>query len=80
MAALFTQDYWLLWATVLGLALFFPVRRLLWVLYVRRARRRGGGDDAAEQLRLKRRATVTAILLCFIFSALYSAHLFKGQP
>ncbi len=77
MEALFTKDYMLLWALVLALALFLPVRRLIWVIYVRRAARQGEPDEA-ERARLRRRAGWTAALLCFVFSYLYSAYLLGG--
>lgn len=81
MESLFTKDYMLVWALVLGLALFFPVRRLIWVLYVRRARRQGDAElDQAEQTRLKNRAGVTAALICFVFAFLYTSTLFEGAP
>lgn len=76
MAAYFTKDYFLLWAAVLALALFLPVRQLIWALYVRRATAKGANVDQAESLRLKRRAGATAALLCFLFSVLYTMHLF----
>ncbi len=79
MEALFTKDYMLLWALVLSLALFLPARRLIWVIYVRRAARKGEPDEA-ERARLRRRAGWTAGLLCFVFSYLYSAHLFGDVP
>ena len=79
MEALFTKDYRLLWALVLALALFLPVRRLIWVIYVRRAARKGEPDEAARA-RLRQRAAWTAALLCFVFSFLYSAHLFGDAP
>lgn len=77
MADYFSADYQFLWAVVLALALFLPVRRLIWVLMVRRAERRTDTDDA-ERERLLRRAGVTSALLCFVFSALYTATLFEG--
>jgi hypothetical protein len=79
MEALFTRDYMLFWALVLGVALFFPVRQLIWVLYMRRAHRRGAPDEA-EGRRLKQRAAVTAALLCLVFALLYTNHLFGTQP
>ncbi len=79
MEALFTRDYMLLWALVLGVTLFYPVRQLIWVLYMRRAHRLGEPDEA-EGLRLKKRATVTAVLLCFVFALLYTSHLFGNRP
>jgi len=77
--AIFSENYLLLWALVLGVALFFPVRKLIWVFYVRRAQRLAEPDEA-ESLRLKRRATATAVLVCFLFSILYTYNLFQGQP
>ena len=79
MEALFTRDYMLLWAAALGVALFFPVRRLIWVLYMRRAHRQGTPDEA-EGLRLKKRATVTAVLLCVVVALLYTYQLFGTRP
>lgn len=79
MEALFTRDYMLLWALLLGAALFYPVRQLIWVLYMRRANRQGEPDEA-EGLRLKKRATATAVLICFVFAVLYTSHLFGGRP
>ena len=77
MAALFTKDYFLLWAAALALALFLPVRQLIWALYVRRAAAKGADIDETESLRLKRRAGATSALLCFVFSILYTMHLFR---
>lgn len=73
MENLFTQEYQYIWTVVLTVALFFPVRHLIWVLTVRRAIRKGGEDNVGEeeQARLKRRAGVTAALLCFAFSLFY---------
>lgn len=79
MDALFTEAYMPLWALALALALFFPVRQFIWVIYVRRAMRRAEVDEA-EKARLKRRAGVTSGLLCFVFSYLYTSYLFQGAP
>lgn len=79
MEALFSKDYELLWTLVLALALFLPVRQLIWVLYVRRAQKDGETMETARQ-RLKRRAGVTAALLCFVFAYLYTNYLFQGRP
>ncbi|NQV45166.1 MAG: hypothetical protein HQ501_09700 [Rhodospirillales bacterium] len=79
MENLFTQDYRYLWTLALTIALFFPVRRLIWVMTVRRAIRKGGEDkvNETEQVRLKRRAGITSALLCFLFSLFYVSTLFK---
>jgi len=77
--ALFTKQFMLLWALVLTLALFLPVRQLIWVIYVRRAMRRSDIDEE-ERLRLKRRAGVTSVLLSFVFAYLYASYLFQDAP
>lgn len=79
MTSIFTHQYWPLWAVALALALFVPVRHLIWILYVRRAKREGGGD-AADQQRLKNRAGFTAALVCLVFSYLYISYLFRDAP
>ena len=81
MAEFFSAQYIVLWMLLLAALLFLPVRQLIWVLTVRRAERRlGGPTDEGERLRLKRRAGVTAALLCLVFSALYVMSLFGDQP
>ena len=79
MEALFTKPFMSLWALLLALALFFPVRQLIWVIYVRRAMRHAEIDEA-ERARLKRRAGVTSALLSFVFAYLYASHLFQDGP
>lgn len=79
MDAILTGDYMWLWAAALGIALFFPVRRLIWMMSVNRAARKAGqpdiGDD--EKRRLRRRASVTAALLSYIVALLYTWTMFK---
>jgi hypothetical protein len=70
-----TADYDWLWTIVLAAALYLPVRRLIWVLYVRRAER-DGNDDEARREALKRRAGITAVLLCFVFAYFYVSSVF----
>ena len=78
MAELFTAKYTLLWTFAMAAALYLPVRRLIWVLYVRRAERDGAESSDEERLALKKRAGISALLLCFVFSYFYVAHLFRG--
>lgn len=60
------------WTIVLGGLLLYPTRQLLWVMSVRRLERRLGKPSREEERgALKRRATVTAALLCFVFSVAY---------
>ncbi len=79
MTELFDAKYVLIWALALAAALFWPVRRLIWVLYVRRAETDGTQTTEEERAALKRRAGVTAALLCFVFSYFYTLHLFGGR-
>lgn len=79
MDALFAKEFMPLWALALALALFFPVRQFLWVMYVRRAMRQGDVDEE-ERARLKRRAGVTSALLSFVFGFIYTMHLFRDVP
>ena len=78
MADLFTKQYVPLWTLVLAAMLFFPVRQLIWVLYVRRAEA-GGPTDDARKMALKRRAGITSALLSFAFSSFYTTYLFMGR-
>ena len=68
-----------LWAFALAVALFWPVRQLIWVIYVRRAMRQGEVEEE-ERARLKRRAGVTSALLSFVFAYIYASHLFQDVP
>ena len=76
MDAFFTEDYQLLWAVLLALALFLPVRQLIWVMSMRRAEKKGADLEEAAP-RLKRRAAATAGLLCFVFAYFYTLSLGK---
>ena len=68
-----------IWALVLGLALFFPVRQLIWALSVRRAEKREGPTDEARRQSLKRRAAVTAAQHRFVFAYFYTSTLMSGR-
>jgi hypothetical protein len=77
METLFSPQYMYLWAAVLALALFLPVRSLIYTIYVRRMMRKEEPSES-DMKRLKKRAGVTAGLLCFVFAVLYTGHLFRG--
>ena len=79
MAVLFTTDYVWLWTLAMALALFFPVRQLIWILQVRRAERDQAIDDARRNT-LKRRAEFTSALLSFVFSYFYMKNLLVPAP
>ena len=66
------RQYQLLWTFLLAVALFYPVRQLIWTLSVRREERNTGRPpDEVRRSALKRRASVTGALLCFVFAVLY---------
>ena len=66
-----------IWVLILTTALFFPVRQLIWVLYVRKKQKTQGSVSEEEKSGLKKRATFTAILLCIVFSYLYVKQVFN---
>lgn len=81
MERLFAPEYWIFWAAALALALYWPVRHLIWVLQVRRLEAKSGRrSDDAERARLRARSGFTAALLCLVFSLLYMHYLFAGEP
>jgi len=66
-----------LWVILLSTALFFPVRQLIWVLYVRKKQKSQQTVSEEEKKKLKKRATFTSILLCVVFSYLYVIQVFN---
>ena len=66
-----------LWIILLSTALFFPVRKLIWVLYVRKKQKTQQSVSDKEKISLKKRATITAILLCIVFSYIYVKQVFN---
>ena len=77
-----TTDYYItfhdpLWIIFLSVALFFPVRKLIWVLYVRKKQKTQQSVSEEEKMGLKKRATFTAILLCIVFSYIYVKQVFS---
>ena len=66
-----------LWITLLSTVLFFPVRKLIWVLYVRKKQKTQTSVSEEEKISLKKRATFTAILLCIVFSYIYVKPVFN---
>ena len=66
-----------LWVIVLTTALFFPVRKMIWVLYVRKKQKTQKTVSDDEKFQLKKRATFTSILLCVVFSYLYVVQVFN---
>jgi len=66
-----------IWIILLSTALFFPVRKLIWILYVRKEQKiqKIVSDDTRQKL--KKRATFTSILLCVVFSYIYVNQVFN---
>ena len=61
----------------LSLALFFPVRQMIWVLYVRKKQKSQKIVSDDEKKILKKRATFTSFLLCIVFSYIYVNQVFN---
>ena len=66
-----------IWVIVLSSALFFPVRQLIWVLYVRKKQKAQQTVSEEEKKILKKRATFTSLLLSIVFSYLYVSQVFN---
>jgi len=66
-----------IWTILLSAALFFPVRQLIWVLYVRKKQKTQKSVSEEEKISLKKRATLTSVLLCIVFSYLYVSQVFN---
>ena len=66
-----------IWVLLLSAALFFPVRKLIWVLYIRKKQKTQKLVSDEEKIILKKRATFTSILLCIVFSYLYVTQVFN---
>ena len=66
-----------LWIILLTTALFFPVRKLIWVLYVRKKQKSQQSISEEEKNSLRKRATLTAVLLCIVFSYVYVKQVFN---
>ena len=66
-----------IWVIILSAALFFPVRQLIWVLYVRKKQKTQKTVSDDDKKNLKKMATFTSILLCIVFSYLYVSQVFN---
>ena len=66
-----------LWVVILSTVLFFPVRQLIWVLYVRKKQKTQQSVSDEEKKLLKKRSTFTSILLCIVFSYIYVNQVFN---
>ena len=66
-----------IWIILLSAVLFFPVQRLIWVLYVRKKQKIEKIVSDEEKKKLKKRATFTSVLLCIVFSYIYVNQVFN---
>ena len=66
-----------IWVVLLSTVLFFPVRQLIWVLYVRKKQKSQKAVSDEEKKILKERATLTSVLLCIVFSYIYVNQVFN---
>ena len=66
-----------IWVVLLSTVLFFPVRQLIWVLYVRKKQKTQKIVSDEEKKKLKKRATFTSVLLCIVFSYIYVNQVFS---
>ena len=66
-----------IWIILLTFVLFFPVRQMIWVLYVRKKQKTQKLVSDEEKKNLKKRATFTSILLCIVFSYTYVNQVFN---
>jgi len=66
-----------IWVVLLSTVLFFPVRQLIWVLYVRKKQKTQKIVSDDEKKSLKKRAAFTAVLLCIVFSYIYVSQVFS---
>ena len=67
-----------IWILFLSVALFFPVKQLIWVLYVRKKQKTQKNVSEEEIKKEKKRATFTSILLSVVFSYLYVVQVFNS--
>ena len=66
-----------IWIVLLSTVLFFPVRQLIWVLYVRKKQKSQQTVSDDEKKSLKKRANFTSALLCIVFSYIYVNQVFN---
>ena len=66
-----------IWVVVLSVALFFPVRQLIWVLYVRKKQKSQSTVSDDEKKELKKRAAFTSVLLSIVFCYIYVSQVFN---
>ena len=66
-----------MWVILLSIALFYPIRQLIWVLYVRKKQKIQNSVSEEEKKTLKKRANFTSIFLSIVFSYIYVTQVFN---
>ena len=66
-----------MWIILLSVALFYPIRQLIWVLYVRKKQKIQKIVSEEEKKVLKKRANFTSIFLSIVFSYVYVTQVFN---
>ena len=67
-----------MWIILLSVALFYPIRQLIWVLYVRKKQKMQKLVSEDEKKVLKKRANFTSIFLSIVFSYVYVTQVFNS--
>ena len=65
------------WTLLLSAVLFYPVRQLIWILYVRKKQKMQNSVSEDEKKILKKRATFTSVFLSIVFSYIYVTQAFN---
>ena len=66
-----------IWIILLSSVLFYPIRQLIWVLYVRKKQKAQKIVSVEEKNFLKKRASFTSIFLSIVFSYIYVTQVFN---
>ena len=66
-----------LWVLILSSALYLPIRKLIWVLYVRKKQKTQKFVSEEEKKILKKKAAFTSIFLSIVFSYIYVNQVFN---
>ena len=66
-----------MWVILLSAVLFYPIRQLIWVLYVRKKQKMQKSVSEEEKKVLKKRANFTSIFLSIVFSYVYVTQVFN---
>ena len=66
-----------MWIILLSSVLFYPIRQLIWVLYVRKKQKIQNIVSKEEKKILKKRANFTSLFLSIVFSYVYVTQVFN---